>query len=516
VSFTESLVDLVARNPNGLLSAHQTWCRVPLGLVCDVQNGFPFESRYFNSSGDGMPLLRIRDVVRGSSETYYSGEYDPAFVVKAGDIVVGMDGDFNCRVWRGVPALLNQRVCRLIPSSDCYSSALLAKVIQGYLDAINSSTSSITVKHLSSQTILEIPLPLPPLREQQGIVEAIDSCLSRVDAASAGLEGVRAKVKSYRASVLKAAVEGRLVPTEASLARADKRDYEAAEELLRHILKERRRRWEETELTRLRASGKPPKDDKWKAKYKEPAAPEASGLPELPDGWCWAALPQLGELNRGKSKHRPRNDPRLLGGKYPFVQTGDIRNAKTWLRTFEDTYSDFGLAQSRLWPAGTLCITIAANIAETAILGFDACFPDSVVGFLQDDPILTRYVEMFFRTAKRRLDQYAPATAQKNINLDALSKLAVPLPPRNEQLRMVEEFDRLFSVSSAIDDYGSANLRRCVRLRQAVLKWAFEGKLVDQDPTDEPAERLLTRIRTERASLNPLQKGGSRKAQRAA
>jgi type I restriction enzyme S subunit len=389
-------------------------------------------------------------------------------------------------------------------------------VLQGYLDAVNVKTSAITVKHLSSQTIKEIPLPLPPPEEQQRIAEAIDSYLTRFDDAVASLGRVQAKLKVYRASVLKAAVGGLLVPTEATLARSEKRAYEPAQALLARILKSRRRRWEETELAKLKAKGMAPKDDTWKAKYEEPAAPDTSTLPDLPDGWCWATLPQLGELNRGKSRHRPRNDPRLLGGKYPFVQTGDIRKAETWLRTFEDTYSDFGLAQSRLWPAGTLCITIAANIAETAILGFDACFPDSVVGFLQSELVLTRYVEMFLRTARQRLDQYAPATAQKNINLDTLSKVAVPLPPLNEQRRMVEELDRLISVGTAIGDYVSADQHRCGRLRQSVLKWAFEGKLVDQDPTDEPAERLLARIRAGRAAVSPAKKIPARRARGAA
>ncbi|WP_176377474.1 restriction endonuclease subunit S, partial [Escherichia coli] len=106
---------------------------------------------------------------------------------------------------------------------------------------------------------------------------------------------------------------------------------------------------------------------------------------------------QLGELNRGKSKHRPRNDPSLYGGDYPFVQTGDVRAADGLLTNYKQTYSKKGLAQSRLWPKGTLCITIAANIAETAILGIDACFPDSVVGFIpQNENISVEYIEFFF------------------------------------------------------------------------------------------------------------------------
>lgn len=368
-----------------------------------------------------------------------------------------------------------------------------------------------TVASVEFEALRRYRVPLASVKEQRRVVEAIESYLTRVYDAIDSLERVQIKLNAFRASILKAAIEGHLVPTEAALASAERRDYEPAVALLGRILEKRRRRWEEGEVAKFKAARREPKDEKWKAKYTEPVALDTSTLPALPDGWCWATLPQLGELNRGKSKHRPRNDPRLLGGTYPFVQTGDIREAETWLRTFEDTYSEFGLAQSRLWPAGTLCITIAANIAETAILAFAACFPDSVVGFLQDDPTLTRYVEMFLRTARQRLDQYAPATAQKNINLDTLSKVAVPLPPLNEQRRIIEELDRLFSLDSAIRIAASGALDRCTRLRQAVLKWAFEGKLVDQDPDDEPAANLLDNIRAARVAVSSTKRARGRR-----
>ena len=182
----------------------------------------------------------------------------------------------------------------------------------------------------------------------------IETQFTRLDASVAALRQVQANLKRYRASVLKAACEGRLVPSEAELARSEGRDYEPAGALLERTLAERRARWESQENRQ--------------GKYKEPSAPDASALPELPEGWVWAAMPQLGELNRGKSKHRPRNDPRLLNGPYPFVQTGYIRHSGGLVTQHSQTYSEFGLAQSRLWPSGTLCITIAANIAETGIL----------------------------------------------------------------------------------------------------------------------------------------------------
>ena len=212
----------------------------------------------------------------------------------------------------------------------------------------------------------------------------------------------------------------------------------------------------------------------------------------------WATLPQLGELNRGKSKHRPRNDPRLLDGPYPFVQTGDVKHSNGRIVQHTQTYSEFGLAQSRLWPAGTLCITIAANIADTGILSYPACFPDSVVGFIPDVSVVAEFFESFIRTQRDNLEQFAPATAQKNINLQVLAELVVPLPPAAEQRRIVAEVERRLSVIQRVEAAVEASLQRAERLRQSILKRAFSGQLVPQDPYDEQASVLLESIRSQR------------------
>ena len=288
-------------------------------------------------------------------------------------------------------------------------------------------------------------------------------------------------------------------------------EIEPASILLDRILKERREKWEAEQLEQMMAKGKMPKDDKWKNKYKEPLGPDTSKLSELPKGWVWVTLPQIGELNRGKSKHRPRNASFLYGGRYPFVQTGDIKQANGLIGHYNQTYSEEGLKQSRLWPAGTLCITIAANIADTAILGFDACFPDSVVGFLSEiGQCNIRFVEFFLRTAKEDLERYAPATAQKNINLGTLKDLAIPFPPLAEQNVITEEIDRYLSVADAVEAVVDAELKRSDALRQSILKQAFSGKLVPQDPNDEPAEKLLERIKKEKTKREAVQKTNSK------
>lgn len=151
-----------------------------------------------------------------------------------------------------------------------------------------------------------------------------------------------------------------------------------------------------------------------------------------PRGWALQKFAELGELDRGVSKHRPRNDPELLGGPYPLIQTGDVANSGGYIRSFENTYSDFGLRQSRLWPKGTLCITIAANIAKTGILEFEACFPDSVVGF-SADPCTTTFVRVWLSFLQQALEENAPTVAQKNINLAILRGLDVPVPPMSQR-----------------------------------------------------------------------------------
>lgn len=290
---------------------------------------------------------------------------------------------------------------------------------------------------LNQSRMLKIPVVFPPLDEQERIVAKIEELFTQLDAGTASLRGVQARLKRYKASVLKAAVEGRLVPQDPSC--------EPAAELLRRL-------------------------------GKSPVA--GDDLPELPDGWCWTHLHEIGELARGKSKYRPRNASFLYGGPYPFIQTGDIRQSQGTITTYSQTYSEAGLKQSRLWKKGTLCITIAANIAETGILQFDACFPDSVVGFVASEGIETRFVQYFINTAKGNLERFAPATAQKNINLNILQKLVVPLPPTKEQQRIVAEVEQRLSVAAEVEKAVEAALARAARLRQSILKRAFEGKLL--------------------------------------
>ncbi len=201
MSFSASVTELVQNSTSPLVETAPSWVRVDLGDVATILNGYPWKSAYFNDQL-GEPVIRIRDVTSGTTETKYRGEVVDGYWVEDGDLLIGMDGDFNVRVWDGGRALLNQRVCRITPDKRLYLPELLAHVLPGYLQLIHDETHSITVKHLSSKTLAEIPLPLPPLPEQRRIVAKIDSLSGRSRRARDHLDHIPRLVEKYKQAVL--------------------------------------------------------------------------------------------------------------------------------------------------------------------------------------------------------------------------------------------------------------------------------------------------------------------------
>ena len=193
----------------------------------------------------------------------------------------------------------------------------------------------------------------------------------------------------------------------------------------------------------------------------------------------YKSLDELGLISRGRSKHRPRDAAHLYGGKYPFVQTGDIKHAGLYLTQYSQTYSEAGLAQSKLWPAGTLCITIAANIAETTILGIDACFPDSVIGFIANDKLAdVHYIKYLFDSQlKRQYQQYSQGVAQDNLSQEKLLSIKFPIPPLPVQRKIA-------AVLTALDDKIALNKRINDKL-EAMAKRLYDYWFVQFDFPDE-------------------------------
>lgn len=350
-----------------------------------------------------------------------------------------------------------------------------------------------------------LSVAVAPTRERIQIVAEIERYLSRLDAATAALEAAQKKLKAYRASVLKAAVEGRLVPTEASLARAEKRDYEPADVLLKRILVERRRRWEEAELAKLKASGKPPKDDRWKAKYEEPKAPDTAGLPELPEGWCWASCHQIVvELQTGPFGSALHKSDYVVGGT-PVINPQHLQDCSICpsgrVAVAPETVSRLSAFALKV---GDIVLGRRGEMGRCAVVG-----PKEAGWLLGTGSLACRVAPgvgtSYFAWAIRSpysvqwLQGASVGTTMTNLNQEIFLGLPVPMPPEPEQERIVEEIERQSTLNAHLDQAVAHQVARANRLRQAILKWAFEGKLVDQDPNDEPAEKLLARIRAERA-----------------
>lgn len=352
---------------------------------------------------------------------------------------------------------------------------------------------------------------LPSLVEQKAIISKIEELFSDLDKGITDLKTAQDQLVIYRQAVLKKAFEGELTKEW----REKQTELPSAKELFEQI-KEERQKHHEQQIEDWKKAVKT-----WKKNGEKDLMPikpkslkvinslKAEDLEKLipiPESWKYHYLAYAGDLGRGKSKHRPRNDKRLFGGPYPFFQTAEVK-AQEIITEYTQTYSEFGLKQSKLWPAGTLCITIAANIAETGFLGIDACFPDSIVGYTPYDRIIDiKYIDFFFQSAKRRISAYAPATAQKNINLTTLENLLIPYCSKKEQIQVVKEIESRLSVCDRVEQSINESLEKANALRQSILKKAFDGTLLSaaeivrckQEKNYESATTLLAKIKVEK------------------
>ena len=462
-----------------------------------------------------MLVTAANYVSREETEILRAKVFPPQSIVFA---KIGEALKLNRRAFTKVPIIADNNVMGLIPKIGL----VVPKYLYYFMHLVDLSDVSraTTVPSVRKTDVARIALPLAPLPEQRRIVARIEELFSQLDAAEEGLRRVQRNLKRYRAAVLKAAVEGRLVPRKGAAAL---RPDETGEALLQRILAERRRKWEEQEWAKLvekakkkaaqarrKAQGRParlkdippeewqaipeaeyrrylPKDDRWKQKYKEPAPPDTANLPPLPEGWVWATVGQLGEVSGGITKNRKRT---RLPIQLPYLRVANVYANELRL----DDVARIGVEEQEIPKAllqkGDLLVVEGNGSIEQ--IGRVAIWDGRIEPCLHQNHIIkVRFVlpEVGHYTLHWLLSQEGRAQIMRvasstsglyTLSLSKVERLPVPLPPLAEQRRIVAEVERRLSVAREAEKAVEANLKRIARLRQAILKRAFEGRLVER------------------------------------
>jgi len=444
------------------------WVWAKMLDILDYEGGSqPPKKEFIYEPRDGyVRLMQIRDFGDKPFPTYVP---DSKRLKKAtrDDLLLARYGgssgsDSLGRVCTGLDGAYNVALAKLIFSRDTLEKDYVRYLFLGpwFREKVSQNSRSCQTG-FNREDVEDIAFPIAPLPEQRRIVEKLETLLGKLDASQQRLAKIQVLLKRFRHSVLAAACSGRLTADW----REENENIQAADSLIKN------------------------------AQFQ--IAESEDDLPELPEKWRWVALGNYAHCFRGRFSPRPRNDPRYFNGPHPFIQIGNLPHEGGLVNSHVQTLNDEGLAVSRKFPKGTVVIAIVgATIGNTGVLAYDMCVTDSIVGLETGDELGNRYVELFLRNKKEAIRQSSYSSGgQPNINLAALNPYPLALPPLPEQQEIVRRVERLFALADQLE-LRLANARgQMDKLTPSLLARAFAGKLVPQDPNDEPATILLERIR---------------------
>lgn len=390
------------------------WCR--LGDVAKYINGRAFKPEEWEK--EGKPIIRIQNLTNSSNSVNRSTKiFEDKYLITKNDLLYAWSASLGAYLWSGEDGWLNQHIFKVIPNDNVDKMYLYHGLVH-ITENLYAKAHGSGMVHVTLKPFLNTQIPLPPtLSDQQRIVNRIESMFAKLDEAKEKAQNVVDGFETRKAAILHKAFTGELTA-------------------------------------------------KWR---------KENGVCD--DSWEEKTIGECGKWERGRSKHRPRNAPELFGGKYPFIQTGDIANADIYICEHKQTLSEFGFQQSRLFPKDTLCITIAANIGKVAILTYDCCFPDSVVGFTPFENVDSKFMYYKINDMQKDLEAMAPATAQKNLNLKLLTSVSVQIPTLPEQVEIVRILDIIIEKETRAKEAAQTVLDQIALLKKSILARAFRGEL---------------------------------------
>ena len=432
------------------------WKWVKLGNYISTKTGYPFDSKRFSKKSEGLKgLIRIRDIVRGYTETFTDEECTEDYIIHKGDMLIGMDGEFNIAKWNSSDAFLNQRVCLIKSNSQNLLDDFLFYYLPYPLESINETTPSITVKHLSTKTLEQIPFPLPPLAEQERIVNKLDNYISKLDEAKEKLEKVVDTYEFRKYVILNKAFKGELT-----------------------------KNWREKNKFEL------DDDIKKKAITKDSMLPDEY-LYEIPENWRWV---RLGEINikvidGDRGKNYPKKKKEFFSEGYCiFLNAKNVTKDGFKFDNLEYITKDKDeLLRSGRLNRGDIVMTTRGTIGNIALYDDSIIYDklrinSGMVIFRSEFEIVKKYIIYLWQSIliKNQINILTTGTAQPQLPIKDLKKIHFPLPPLEEQKEIVKFLDSILSKGKKVKE-----IERIGNLRENLLTRAFAGLLGTNNPNEE-------------------------------
>ncbi len=471
-----------------------TWLKTTLDEVAHIEMGQSPESRFYNDNGQGLPFFQGKAEFEERYPRVRKWCSVPNKIAETGDILVSIRapvGPTNIAQSRSCIGRGLAAICANPPINQLFLFYFFRHIESWLSDQGTGSTFAA----ISGQFLRKIEFVLAPAAEQTRIVEKLEELLSDLDAGVAELKAAQKKLVQYRQSLLKAAVEGALTAEW----RTANQPKETGTQLLERILIERRARWEVKQLAKFKEQGKaPPKD--WQAKYPEPVKPDTNDLPELPEGWVWASIDQVAEVFLGKMLDKTKH---TSGAKMPYLRNVNVRWGNIQTHDISEMFFENDELDRYGLLAGDVLVCEGGEPGRAAIcnkkheiLKYQKALHRVRLFDLYEPELLVAFLEFSAKTG--RLEKNFTGSTINHFTKESFLALQIPIAPLNEQREIVET---LLSATNTIDEQKSAlevAFKQSAAQRKNILKTAFSGQLVPQDPNDEPASVLLERIRNER------------------